>query len=116
MNNSDSQDRRNYSRMKLNVPVEIKTDANAGPIRGATADLSSGGCYIETIFPLPIGTSLNLRLFLESTILIDATVVTSDPQVGYGIRFVRMLPEDREALQAFLQAHQQVQEPGSTTD
>jgi hypothetical protein len=32
--------------------------------------------------------------------------------VGNGIRFTRMLPEDREALKAFLEAAQQAQESG----
>jgi len=31
-------------------------------------------------------------------------VVTCDPQVGNGIRFTRMLPEDIEALEAFLKS------------
>ena len=113
MSNSDPNDRRKYARIKLSVPVEIQTDAGGSPIRGATADLSLSGCYIETIFPFPIGTNLDLQLSIETTILIAATVVTCDPQVGNGIRFIRMLPEDREALKAFLEAAQQAQESGS---
>jgi len=111
VSNSDPNDRRKYARIKLSVPVEIQTDAGGSPIRGATADLSLSGCYIETIFPFPIGT--NLELSIETIILIVATVVTCDPQVGNGIRFIRMLPEDREALKAFLEAAQQAQESGS---
>ncbi len=115
MSDSDPNDRREYARLKLNVPVEIQTDQSGGPIRGATADLSLGGCYIESIFPFPIGTKLNLQLSLaETSILIDATVVTSDPQVGNGINFIKMLPEDREALKAFLETAQQAsKESGS---
>jgi len=113
MSNSDRNDRREYRRLKVSVPVEIQTDAGGSPIRGATADLSLSGCYIETIFPFPIGTNLDLQLSIETTILIAATVVTCDPQVGNGIRFIRMLPEDREALKAFLEAAQQAQESGS---
>lgn len=106
MSNSDPNDRRKYARIKLSVPVEIQTDAGGSPIRGATADLSLSGCYIETIFPFPIGTNLDLQLSIETTLLIAATVVTCDPQVGNGIRFTRMLAEDREALKAFLEAAQ----------
>jgi PilZ domain len=113
MSNSDPNDRREHARMKVSVPFEMQTDAVASPIRGATADLSLSGCYIETIFPIPIGTNLNLRLSIESIVLIAATVVTCDPQVGNGIRFNRMLPEDREALEAFLQAVQQAPDSGS---
>ena len=106
-------DRREYLRVKVSVPVEIQTEAGDAPIRGATSDLSLSGCYIETIFPFPIGTNLDLQLSLETTVLIAATVVTCDPQVGNGMRFTKMLPEDREALKAFLEAAQRGQDSGA---
>lgn len=93
--------------LRIRVPVEIVTDASSSPIRGSTADLSVSGCYIETIFPFPIGTHLDLQLSIDATILVDATVVTCDPLVGNGIRFVRILGEDRNALEAFLKAAQE---------
>jgi c-di-GMP-binding flagellar brake protein YcgR len=113
MINNYPNNRREYARMTINVPVEIQTDAADSPIRCATADLSLGGCYIETIFPFPVGTNLDLQLSLGTIVLIAATVVTCDPQVGNGIRFMRMLPEDRETLEAFLQAAQQTHESRS---
>jgi c-di-GMP-binding flagellar brake protein YcgR len=97
-------DRRDSPRFKVRVPVEIEVEGGAAPIRGATADLSAGGCYIETMFPFPIGATLDLKLQLENTLLVAATVVTHDPQVGNGIRFDKMLPEDREELEKFLEA------------
>jgi c-di-GMP-binding flagellar brake protein YcgR len=102
--------RRQYPRVKVSVPVEIETDMGGSPIRGATTDISLSGCYIETIFPFPIGTNLGLQLSLETTVLAAATVITCDPQVGNGIRFVKMLPEDRKTLEAFLDAAQQAQD------
>ena len=95
------------------MPVQIQTDASRSPIRGATADLSLSGCYIETIFPFPIGTNLDLQLSMETTVLIAATVVTCDPQVGNGIRFIRMLPEVREVLKAFLETAERAQDSDS---
>jgi transposase InsO family protein len=68
------------------------------------ADLSLTGCYIETIFPWPIGTNLELKLQLDGTLLVLATVVTCDPQVGNGIQFTKMLPEDINELRSFLEA------------
>jgi c-di-GMP-binding flagellar brake protein YcgR len=109
MSYNDSNNRRDHSRIKLSVPVEIRTDASASPIRGATADLSLTGCYIETIYPFPVGTHLDLQLSIETVILVAATVVTCDPQVGNGIRFSRMLDEDKKVLAAFLEAAQQEQ-------
>jgi len=102
-------DRRGYRRLKVSVPVEMNLEGSESPIRGATSDLSAGGCYIETMYPFPPGTILDMKLQLENTLLIAATVVTCDPQVGNGIQFTRMLPEDREELQAFLDATEQAQ-------
>lgn len=103
MTTPDSE-RREHQRLKIKVPIEIYTENSTSPIRGATSDVSLTGCYIETIFPFPIGTQLEIKLQLEATLLVVCTVVTSDPQVGNGIRFTRMLPEDIEELRAFLNA------------
>ena len=97
-------DRREYPRLKIRVPVELYTEGSDSPLRGATSDLSLGGCYIETVFPFPVGTSLELKLQIDGTLLVLATVVTCDPQVGNGIQFTRMLPEDIEELRAYLEA------------
>jgi len=94
---------RESSRIKISVPFEITAEGRGSPIRGATADLSLNGCYIESLFPLPIGTNLDLQLSIGTTVLIAATVVTCDPQVGNGIKFINMIAEDREALKAFLE-------------
>jgi c-di-GMP-binding flagellar brake protein YcgR len=108
---SDGQrpDRRGYRRLRISVPVEMNLENSEIPVRGATSDLSAGGCYIETMYPFPAGTVVDMKLQLENTLLIAATVVTCFPQVGNGIQFTRMLPEDREELQAFLDATEAAQ-------
>jgi c-di-GMP-binding flagellar brake protein YcgR len=98
------QNRRQYSRLKLQVPVELILENATSPLRGATADLSASGCYIESIFPHAVGTKLGLKLRLDDTLNVQGTVVTRDPQVGNGIQFETMAPEDAEKLRAFLEA------------
>jgi c-di-GMP-binding flagellar brake protein YcgR len=107
--NGVRQERRQYPRVKVSVPVEIRVDGTGSPVRGATLDLSLGGCYVETIFPFPVGAELDLKLHIDNELLVDAVVVTCDPQVGNGIKFTKMLPEDRKALETFLNAAQQNQ-------
>jgi len=41
------------------------------------------------MYPFPVGTNLELKLELSDTLLIDAKVVTADPQFGNGIQFLR---------------------------
>jgi c-di-GMP-binding flagellar brake protein YcgR len=97
-----SPERRDGPRVKAKVPVEIHLEGSDTPLRGATSDLSLHGCYIESMFPFPIGTIVELKLQLAGTLLVVGSVVTSDPQVGNGIHFTKMLPEDIEGLRAFL--------------
>ena len=101
---SPEHERREHIRLKLKVPIEIYLEGSESPLRSATSDLGLGGCYLETIFPLPIGTNVELKLQLDDTLLVLATVATCDPQVGNGIRFSRMLPEDLEQLSVFPEA------------
>ena len=97
-------ERRADLRVKIDVPVEIYLEGNTSPIRGATSDLSLHGCYIESIFPFPVGTELELKLQIDGTLVVFAAVVTCDPQVGNGIHFNRRRPEDVEELRAFIEA------------
>jgi PilZ domain len=74
-------------------------------IKGETADISLGGFYLPTMFTMAIGTELDITLQLGASPLpAIGRVVTCDRTVGNGIRFLRMLPEDREELRQFLQA------------
>jgi len=58
---------------------------------------------------LPVGTLLEISLQLDEPVLALATVVTGDTQVGNGIKFTRMLPEDQEPLRAYLEAAEKSQ-------
>jgi hypothetical protein len=100
---------RNSPRVKVKVPVELHIPGNDVPLRCATSDLSESGCYIESIYPHPIGTVLEMSLQLDDTVLALGTVVTCDPQVGNGIKFTKMLPEDQEELHNYVQAAQQAE-------
>ena len=73
------------------------------PIYSSTSDLSIGGCYVEMMTPLPVGTKVALLLNLSGvTIRMMATVRTSHPAVGMGLRFEEMTDADRQMLQETL--------------
>ncbi len=107
MSENGQAEHRAAPRIKVNVPVELFVPGSDVPLRGATSDISESGCYIESIFPHPIGTVLEMSLQLEEKVLALGTVVTCDPQVGNGIKFTKMLPEDQEELRKYLVAAQQ---------
>ena len=66
------------------------------------------------MFTLPVGTNLEITLQLDDTLLLLTTVVTSDPHVGNGIKFTKMLPEDREELQSYLETAEKASQAESS--
>jgi c-di-GMP-binding flagellar brake protein YcgR len=100
-----TEEKREYPRLKICVPVELRPEGAPSPIRGETSDLSLGGFYIQMMFTLEVGTQLDVTMQVgESTLIAAGEVVTCDRTVGNGIRFLRMLPEDLEELDRFLLA------------
>jgi len=99
-----NEEKRRHARVKLRVPVELRTP-NQNPIRAETTDLSVSGFYVEMLFTLEVGTSLDITLRLgDATVVAVGEVVTCDRTVGNGIRFTRILPEDKGELDRYLQA------------
>jgi len=102
-----SEERRQYQRIKVRVPIELLRESSAVPLRGETCDISLGGCYVESLFPLDVGTPLEVRIRVSNTLVIAVgEVTTCDRQVGNGIRFTNMLQEDMEALKLFLEEYE----------
>ena len=104
------QNRREHPRVKVRVTVELRREGNEVPIGGATSDISLGGCYIEMMFTLAKDTKLDITITIDGTLLALGTVVTCDPNVGNGIKFTKMLPEDQEELCRYLEAAQEASE------
>lgn len=101
--NNPVQERRKHERVRTKIPCELIVRGNRSALRIHTSDLSAGGCYVETMFTLPVGTPLELRLWVDN-VRIDthAVVATCDPQVGNGLRFVIITSKDRARIQAFV--------------
>jgi hypothetical protein len=99
-------ERRISPRIKAKVPMKFFAPGSDVPNRCAASDLGEAGCYIESMFPFPIGTTLEMTLQIDGPLLAVGRVVTCDPQVGNGIEFTKMLPEDREQLRAYIKAEQ----------
>ena len=62
----------------------------------------------------PLAPALSLSLLGSDAAPIPGKVVSCHPQVGNGIRFVKVRPEDRDALVRHIELHraQQSAEPG----
>lgn len=101
--------RRKFARHKISFPLELRDERVNTPLRVNATDISGNGCYVETVMPLAVGTSLRVDLWLgEERLAPSAIVRTRDPGVGMGIEFTG-LPED---MKKRFQAHLDKLDPG----
>lgn len=80
------------------TPVAPKLDGRSTGW-GICTDLSRAGCYIETVYPLPEGTRIEVALRLEGKeVHATAVVRGSKPNWGMGVQFLKMSDIDRDFL------------------
>ena len=95
--------RRRYARHRISFPLELRDERVKTPMRVNATDVSGNGCYVETILPLAVGTTLRVEFWIEEDkITTTAVVRTSDPGVGNGVEFTGMTPETKQRLQNHL--------------
>lgn len=97
-------ERRRHKRYACEGSVQIRA-AGGETSWGRIADLSLGGCYIETTTPAPVHADLVLKLkVLQWEVLCEAKVRTAHPQVGMGVVFTLISVEDRKQLNELVAA------------
>src|ERR1700687_5240168 len=98
-----SSEHRASPRYRLSAPpeVEILTVTSGTPIKARLADLSLGGCYVETKSLLPLGTELTITLKKSGDhVRAQARVVRASPNQGLGLAFTSMGGEQFRILQS----------------
>jgi len=94
--------RRRFARHRIDFPLEVRDERVQTPMRVNATDISGNGCYVESILPLAVGTTLRVDFWLnEEKISTSAVVRTSDPGVGNGVEFIGLPQETKQRLQAF---------------
>lgn len=98
------QERRRHSRYLCSGLASVWSEEADQPFRTPITDISLGGCYFESLFPLPAGLSVRFKLNIEGvTIQGTGEVRTSDRGVGMGIQFVELSDIDRNQLKAVIE-------------
>jgi PilZ domain len=98
-------ERRENSRYFVNLEIEIKEDGGTFPLMAGTADVSLGGCYVATIFPLVEGAQIHFSLRVaDNSIKGCGLVQTCHPSLGMGIRFTDLVGRDKLFLEEYLRA------------
>ena len=95
--------RRKFLRHKISFPLELRDERVNTPMRVNATDISGNGCYVETVMPLAIATSLRVDFWIDQEhISTTAMVRTRDPGVGMGIEFTGLTADSKKGFQAHL--------------
>jgi hypothetical protein len=99
----EAEDRRGGIRYQVTVAAEVIELISGTRFSTRTTDLGPGGCFVDTLMPLPVGSSVRVRLHKDNT-AIEAlgTVTYSQSGLGMGVAFDNMPPERAAALDAWL--------------
>lgn len=81
-------DRRDSKRVPLILAVEV-VEVNSGTrLSARTSDVSTTGCYIDTLNPTPTGTVVRVKLNHNGEELdLLSRIVYVSPRLGMGVRF-----------------------------
>lgn len=95
--------RRRFARHRISFPLQVRDERVNTPMRVNATDVSGSGCYVETILPLQVGTTLRVDFWIDSEHQSSSAVVrTSDPGVGMGVEFIGLTPDHQKRLQDHL--------------
>ena len=96
-------ERRRSPRAPFTAGVIAVEPRSQTEIAAHTTDLSSCGCYLDTMNPLPERTEIDLQLTKSGkSFRAKARVVHCQPGVGMGLLFTEIAPEERPMLERWL--------------
>ncbi|MGB6431800.1 MAG: PilZ domain-containing protein [Candidatus Acidiferrales bacterium] len=108
-------ERRRFARYAISAVAQIADPRSGARLTARVSDLGWGGCYVDTLAPLPVGTQVHVSLRKEkSAIELTGKIVYANPGLGMGIAFVGAAAEHKEALKKWLNSLSQGQPSGDS--
>jgi hypothetical protein len=96
-------ERRTQARYAFTAAAEVVDLRSQTRVTGRCSDLSSGGCYVDTISPFAVGTAVRVRLAYDSREFDAAAVVTyAHVSMGMGLAFTGIQREHQDVLRSWL--------------
>lgn len=96
-------DRRSGDRHIFTASAEIVELSSGARFSTRTTDLGPGGCFVDTLIPLPVGARVHVGVRKGKTQLdTNGVVVYSQAGLGMGIAFDSLDQSQRDALEKWL--------------
>lgn len=99
-----SDERRKFHRVP--TLIDVVWEGGMGTYEARTGDISTGGCFIDTIGQAKVGETINFRLRLPSGewIALRGKVTYEYPNMGFGVRFTDISDADQKRLEWLVKA------------
>ena len=96
-------ERRNEERLEVSIET-VWDGTSSRKCLARITDLSEGGCFVDTTGEAQIGERLTVHIQLPDGGSLELTgqVAHESRPIGFGLRFLDLSDEQREALRAFL--------------
>ncbi len=86
--------------------VELGSGAS---VNTRVSDLGLGGCYLDTLTPLPLGAEVRLGLLKDKKVIeVNGRIIYSHPGLGMGVAFTDATPEQRIEIERWVAELEQV--------
>jgi hypothetical protein len=96
-------ERRAFPRYTFIADARLTETGSGAQIEVRTSEVSLGGCYVETLNPLPGGTLIRFRLQNKEAVFeTRARIVYAHPGIGMGIAFEGIEPDQRRLLENWI--------------
>ena len=98
-----SAERRSAPRVLMVLAAEVVELPRGAKLSARTSDISRTGCYIDTLNPIPQGSSARLRITHNEEVFVAVgQIVYVSPGLGMGVVFITMEAEQLARLDRWL--------------
>jgi hypothetical protein len=96
-------DKREVPRYTFIAEVTVTDVANDTRMSGRISEISRKGCYVDLLNPLPVETSLQLKISRDQGVFATpGRTIYTQPGMGMGVAFVDIPADQLKTLDAWL--------------
>jgi hypothetical protein len=96
-------ERRTNTRYPFTATAEVIDVRSETGLKGRSADICLGGCYVDTTSPFPVGTPVTLRLaYQNNSFEAQAAVIYAHVGMGMGLAFTKVSPDQHAVLREWV--------------
>lgn len=90
---------------RISLPLEARCEGLSGKYTARLADVSLGGCYVESLALVSVGEQIQFQIQLPTGrwLPLHGEVVYYQPTLGFGVRFTELSELESEMLRYIIE-------------